>query len=285
MKLRIIQIALLITLLSGVSILSAYGQEKSLNELTVMSYNIQIGANSYVNPEWKLNLFDLDKVAEIIKTQSPDVVLLQEVDRFNPRSAYVDQPQRLADLLGMHWSYGRTVGKDDSDNSAKYGIAILSKYPLAEEMRHPYPPFEDKNGVIQEPRVALADQISWNGQTVNLVCTHFGLSEKEREIQCESLLSFLKTLQGPIILGGDFNSEIGSREMAPLAEKYQEAFGSLHLGKEWSLSFPSGLNSTVDIDHFFFTSDILIHDVKVVHDMSHASDHNPIVARISLKPE
>lgn len=47
-----------------------------------MSYNIQIGVAAAHNPDRTAEGFDLDRIVEIIKDEDPDILALQEVDRF-----------------------------------------------------------------------------------------------------------------------------------------------------------------------------------------------------------
>ena len=63
--------------------------------LKVMSYSIRHGKGL----DGKASL---SRIAEVITKAQPDIVALQGVDRFMPRSGFRDQLKRLAKLLGMH---------------------------------------------------------------------------------------------------------------------------------------------------------------------------------------
>ena len=61
--------------------------------LSVMTYNIHHGAG--VDGE-----VDIQRIADVILEADPDLVSLQEVDRFVERTARADQAQQLEELTG-----------------------------------------------------------------------------------------------------------------------------------------------------------------------------------------
>src|SRR5690242_10620478 len=66
--------------------------------LRVLTYNIHHG-------EGVDRQFDLSRIADVIRSASPDLVALQEVDRNTHRTGNVDQPAELARLMGMHVAF------------------------------------------------------------------------------------------------------------------------------------------------------------------------------------
>lgn len=95
--------------------------------LTVMSFNIHHGVGVD-------GLLNLQRVADVIKTEGVDVVGLQEVDRhWGERSDFVDQAAWLADELDMHVVYGANLDLDPAqpgEPRRQYGTAILSERPI-----------------------------------------------------------------------------------------------------------------------------------------------------------
>ncbi|MGU3470224.1 endonuclease/exonuclease/phosphatase family protein [Paenibacillus sp. D51F] len=70
---------------------------------------------------------DIQRTAAVIAGAGPDIVFLQEVDRFVSRSGGVDQMMRLAELTGLsHVQFGRSIDLEGGE----YGNGILSRYPL-----------------------------------------------------------------------------------------------------------------------------------------------------------
>ena len=55
---------------------------------------------------------NLERVAQLIRETSADVVLLQEVDKGTRRSGGVDQPAVLSRLTGLHVAFGRRLAVD-----------------------------------------------------------------------------------------------------------------------------------------------------------------------------
>src|SRR5438067_1970465 len=72
---------------------------------------------------------NLPRVAELVRSTGADIVLLQEVDRGTNRSGHVDQPAVLARLTGFTASFGKSLDYD----GGLYGIAVLSRWPVARD--------------------------------------------------------------------------------------------------------------------------------------------------------
>jgi endonuclease/exonuclease/phosphatase family metal-dependent hydrolase len=90
--------------------------------LKVMSYNIH-----HANPPSKVGLIDLDAIAAVINKEKPDLVGLQEVDRFTKRSGNIDEAKILAEKTGLHYQFFKAIDYDGGD----YGVAILSRFPIS----------------------------------------------------------------------------------------------------------------------------------------------------------
>ena len=86
--------------------------------LRVMTYNTHasVGSDGSCRPE---------RIAEVIRRYSPDVVALQEVDVGQRRSGGHDQARVLAELtdLSAHFTSAREAG------GGRYGNAILTRHP------------------------------------------------------------------------------------------------------------------------------------------------------------
>jgi endonuclease/exonuclease/phosphatase family metal-dependent hydrolase len=88
---------------------------------------------------------NLAALAARIRAEQPDVVLLQEVDTWrSKRAAYVDQVQALLDGAGLNYGAYASQWKADyvpSDGLGPVdsGNAVLSRWPIAEAVRHALP--------------------------------------------------------------------------------------------------------------------------------------------------
>jgi endonuclease/exonuclease/phosphatase family metal-dependent hydrolase len=88
---------------------------------TVVSWNIERG-------------IQFQKIAATLKSLAPDVVLLQEVDRYCQRSGNRDIARELGEALGMNWISGgefQEVGEARGAPAAVTGQAILSRDTIA----------------------------------------------------------------------------------------------------------------------------------------------------------
>lgn len=177
------------------------------NKLTVLTYNIHHGA-----PE--SGPINLDDIADVIKRSGAEVVALQEVDVNTKRSGNVDQAKKLAELLDMDYYFSRSINFDGGE----YGNAILSKYPLTDKRKFDLPM------PLREPRsVGLATVTLPDGKTFEFGATHFEAGadfSHARLAQSRFLNELSKTLEKPLIIGGDYNAVPNSAEMVELKKGF-----------------------------------------------------------------
>jgi endonuclease/exonuclease/phosphatase family metal-dependent hydrolase len=186
-------------------------------ELRVLTYNIHHG-------EGVDGKFDLPRIAEVIKSASPDLVALQEVDQGTARASGVDQPAELARLTGMQVVFGRNIDFEGGG----YGTAVLSRLPVkahsSVKLRSFYVGTEDH----PEQRGVQIVEIGEPGE-VGLVflCTHLDYrpDERERMASAETIneLAAKKYGDRPMILAGDLNAEPESRVMREFEKRWKIA--------------------------------------------------------------
>jgi len=104
------------------------------HKIKVLTYNIYHGEAFY-----RPGTPNLQEIAKVIDDCQPDLVALQEVDRFTQRSANLggdwcdsaggsrsqDLCAELAKLTGLHGVFGKAMDQHGGD----YGEAILSRHP------------------------------------------------------------------------------------------------------------------------------------------------------------
>nr|MBA2356049.1 endonuclease/exonuclease/phosphatase family protein [Acidobacteriota bacterium] len=114
--------------------------------LRVMTYNIKHGQTNDATcaqppripgqPPFPDCQLDLQASIEVIRTYDPDVIGLQEIDRFWARSDGLDEPAVLAAGLGLeHSCYGANLDHAPDSHALvphQYGTLILSRYPILE---------------------------------------------------------------------------------------------------------------------------------------------------------
>jgi endonuclease/exonuclease/phosphatase family metal-dependent hydrolase len=237
-------------------------------KLRVASYNIRHGQGTD-------NRLDLDRTAALLANLKPDVIGLQEVDNRVNRSKNVDQATFLASRLGMNHAFGSFMDYQ----GGKYGLAILSRYPIVNQHEIRLP---DGN----EPRVALACEIQLPGEkfqtrSVMAVNLHFDWVKDDsfRFAQAEKLLEFLAELEMPYLLIGDFNDTIESRTLKLLARNALEADKPESDQKTFSSTEPR-----TEIDFIFASpkSSWQLQHCRIF-DAPLTSDHRPVVAEFLLK--
>src|SRR5947209_8314647 len=93
--------------------------------MRLLSYNIHKGVGND-------RRYRLERIVQVIKDESPDVICLQEVDCNVRRSRYDDQPRLLADALRAEaYTYQLNVPRKEGG----YGNLILSRWPFRSRHR------------------------------------------------------------------------------------------------------------------------------------------------------
>lgn len=180
--------------------------------LKVMTYNIH-----HANPPSKPGLIDLDAVAEVIKKENPDLVGLQEVDRFTKRSGNIDEIKVLAEKTGMQFQFFKAIDHDGGD----YGVAILSKFPIKDAAKVDLPQV-----VKAEARVLSYATIMLPNKTQLIFAnTHLDATrpDSNRVVQMKSILSALSSKKEAVILVGDLNCEAKAEPIVLLDQQYKRS--------------------------------------------------------------
>lgn len=240
--------------------------------LKVMSYNIHIG-----NPPSKGDGFvDLEATANAIKSAAPDLVALQEVDKFTTRSGpTLDQARRLGELTGMHYYFAKALDRSNGE----YGVAILSKFPIKSTSRYSLPV---NAGTGAELRVVGIVQVDLpNAKKIYFVSTHFDhLAESNRALHSRELLKAIQPYKdAPVIIGGDFNMPASSDTWNILKTELTMGCSSC------PATFPA-TNPNTAIDFLLLNKQAAsyfnIKSYKTVTER-YASDHLPIIAELEYK--
>jgi endonuclease/exonuclease/phosphatase family metal-dependent hydrolase len=236
--------------------------------IKVLSYNIHHGEGT----DGKV---DLERIAAVIRSAEPDVVALQEVDRYTRRTGNVDQAQQLACLTGMQFFFGRTIDYQ----GGMYGNAALARLPVNgfANWALPFTPGREPRGVVQ------LHVYTGNTEAANTIfrffATHLDVNEADRVKAAEALLAITAEEPDlPSLLAGDLNALRDSPPMRKLAEAWQVAGDVLP-------TFPSAA-PTRQIDYILYRPAHRWRVVEVrVLDEAVASDHRPILAVLELLPE
>lgn len=299
-------LALLVLVAGAAALPAALPQrpERELRErrLRVVTYNIKHGQSNASctqpapvpaqPPSPDCNL-DLDQTIAVLRTHTPDIVALQEVDRFWARSAYADQPAVIAAGMQMeHQCFAPNLdhpAHSHSNQSHQYGTAIVSRFPILSCSNTLLTTFSG-----WEQRGILGARIHAGGVAMRVYSTHLqasrtigGVSESaapQRILQVQDIMKLLSDVTDPTVLMGDFNAGSTSTEMTPLASRLLDVWREAGAGS--GNTSPARLTGdpTSRIDYIFVTPQVTIWNVYVPIDSQTrlASDHYPVAAQIAL---
>lgn len=234
--------------------------------LRVMTYNIHVG----VGIDKKL---DLQRIADVINRERPDLVGLQEVDRGVRRTEGKDEIAELAKLTRMDFSFAHNLDYQ----GGQYGVAILSRYLIQQADHQKY-----ENKRETERRGMLRVEVEIDGKKMNFVTTHLDYQyEDGRLFETEQLLRLLDGIAGPLIIAGDFNDEPGGSAYKLMLTKFEDAWLQSK-AKVAGLTFPANKPGK-RIDYIFCrTSDrVRVKKAWVVESL--ASDHLPVMAELEIR--
>lgn len=188
----------------------------------VFFYDVLDGSGPDERPSAQSIGQTLAAVAEVIRDEDPDLVLLQEVDEGAKRTDYEDQAARLLALLGSRYPchtsafYWKAAFVPHPRIRGAVGMKLvtLSKYRITTATRHqlaltPADPvtrqFNLKRAIL-EARLPMA-----NGQEFVALNTHLeafaqGSDTMEKQVaETQALVQRLTDEGYPWVIGGDFN--------------------------------------------------------------------------------
>ncbi|MFL5579148.1 MAG: endonuclease/exonuclease/phosphatase family protein [Gemmatimonadaceae bacterium] len=244
--------------------------------LRVLVYNIHAGKDAG-------GVDNLARVAAIVRESGADVALLQEVDVRTERSGRVDQVAELARLTGMHATFGKSL----DFQGGEYGIAVLSRWPVASREVIPLvtDPLPTRSNGAREPRVAVRAALRAPGGTLALMNTHIDASREEsfRLQEAARLVAASRDTSpgGPrvALAGGDLNSEPESRTQAVLREGgWRDLWPECGAGD--GRSYPARA-PTKRIDYLYAVADVRCDRAEVL--ATEASDHRPVLFTIRIR--
>jgi endonuclease/exonuclease/phosphatase family metal-dependent hydrolase len=225
--------------------------------LKVMTFNIHHGKG--LDGKTDLNRI----LTEILKSEA-DIIALQEVDRFQPRSSFRDQIAILAKGASMYNCYSPSVNFGFS----QYGNAILSKWPIESKI------IINMNGGLERRSILIA-HIKVNGarssdkhtSKFTIVNTHLGVLAQEYKWQMPILCEKLAELAKPAIVLGDFNMEPSNLTMK-IMDPIWHKINLLHP--------QATMQNGKQIDHVFANSGYL--NARAWVQETIASDHHAVIA-------
>ena len=178
---------------------------------------------------------DLDRFALAVKSLDADVLALQEVDRNQARSAGADltalaaeamgaaEHRFVAALSGIPGATWMAAVGDEQPDSAAYGVALLSRYPVRSWQVVRLAPAPMKVPMLfagsrrpelvrDEPRVAVAATIDAPQGPLTVVSTHLTFIGWWNRRQLRKLHQSLAACVRPLVVMGDLNMGLARAE-------------------------------------------------------------------------
>ena len=236
--------------------ISAYSQDY----LRLMSYNIR-------NTKGMDGIHNIQRIANVIINEAPDVVAVQELDSMTTRSGQKYVLGELADRTQMHAIYAPAI----SFQGGKYGIGILSRQKPMGIKIYPLPGRE-------ESRMLMVAEF----KDYYFACTHLSLTEEDRLASLDIIKSSTKKSHKPYFLAGDLNDQPESKFIQALQQDFQILTNTKHA------TFPAP-KPTETIDYIAAwkhnTNDFANLSARVLEEPI-ASDHRPLSVqlRMAIKP-
>ncbi len=228
-------------------------------EFTVATYNVHRWAGLTGGAR-----FEPERATSVIAELGVDVMGLQEVLR--PFSS-ADPLVRIADELQLHVAFVVTR----VHRYGELGNAILSRWPITSLLTL------DLSFGRLERRSAIATEFRGEKGSVTVVATHLALVDRSRDRQVRLLLEHSR-IQGSVVLLGDLNAWRRCKATRAL----ERELPAEHQNLAWPASFTAA-RPLLALDRIYARG------AKVLEIRSHsspsasrASDHLPVVARISL---
>jgi endonuclease/exonuclease/phosphatase family metal-dependent hydrolase len=266
--------------------------------LRIMSYNIKHGQTNASctqtppvpgQPPFPDCNLDLQASIDVIRAHDPDIVGIQEVDRFWARSAYQDEPAVIAAGLGMnHYCYAANLNHQPDSHANvphQYGTVIVSRFPI----------LECTNTLLRrtgnnEQRGLTRALINVRGVPLQFYNTHLHTTAADRLMQTADVAAVIDAAPAtPMVLVGDFNARPTAAEMTPIYSRFLDAWleaGAPTTENPNGNTSPSNLTGfpTSRIDYAFVSPEVTAALTYVPIDSATrlAADHYPVVADIAL---
>ena len=181
------------------SMLAMAASAHSQDYLKLMSYNIR-------NTKGMDNVRNVQRIANVINNEAPDVVAVQELDSMTTRSNQTYVLAEVAERTQMHASYAPAI----SFQGGKYGIGILSKEQPIAIRTFPLPGRE-------EERMLMVAEF----KDYFFACTHLSLTEEDRLASLDIIKNSASTSNKPFFLAGDLNDTPDSKFIKSLQQDFQ----------------------------------------------------------------
>lgn len=202
-----------------------------------------------------------DRLLELVDTEQPDLVFLQEVSR-----------EWLDSIESLHEEYPFSYAQPRYDN---FGIALFSRLPLDSVTHVDSPP-------LDYPTIVAT--LTIDDIPLTLINTHPTIpltrqGVEARNEQLQSVAEIVNTTSGAVILSGDFNTSIWGPSYRKLLEAtgLRDARRGTGILPTWPTLMPFAM---IPIDHALVSGEIGV--VEIRSGARIGSDHLPLILAFSV---
>ncbi len=251
----------------------------SSSQLRVLQYNIHHGGYGTDGR------YDTNRVATWIVKMAPDVVMLNEIEKYTGWGNQ-NQPEIYKALLesktGKTWYYLFAQEYGDWTSNGK-GNLILSRVPFTSK---------DRKALTYNGDRSIAEaSITWNGRPITFMVTHLDPdSQSLRDKQASEIASWAASEPENKILTGDMNAWPDQSSIAQINKYFYDSWAvAASKGKAIAFSGNSGETKKGRIDYIFYSkgaSHLSVISSQVYDTRSSSgvmpSDHRPVLTTFSV---
>ncbi len=215
-------------------------------------------------------------IAEIIMREKPDIVAFQEIDSNSFWNGRFHHGQFLADKTAFKNIF---VGSHQLGAQLDYGTGLMTHYDLSDSQSIRF-----KKPFARPSKGFVLSTIQWpelDNVSVDIVSVHLDfLSHAGRHLEMETLTRVLANRDNLRIIMGDFNMEYEERHA--LIPKLSEEL-DLHTWRPYETELVTFKKMGTRLDWVLVSKDFKFISFKILDDA--ISDHQPVVAELTLLPE
>ena len=235
---------------------------------------------------WSIRL--ATRVADMVDQEAPDVINFQEVMEAEVDLGFFPTLSELAEKLRFHHIYfGPVYSMQFMGRRAEWGNGIISNLAFEDKntifTNHGYKENisfeEDDYNVRNFQHVVVRDQ---NDKPVHIL-NHHGYHVPEHKNgneftlkACQQIDDYAKSLDGPVIITGDFNLDPTSESLTVLNDHFRNLTTEFHL----ETTRTDLTHKTEACDYIFVNDKVIVKDFHASSVV--ASDHQGLVLEFEL---
>ena len=232
--------------------------------------------------------YDPNRIISVVTKINPDIISLNEVERWNSYSQGADGVELYRSLLeqktGVRWYAWHAQAYGVWDDKGLINV-VYSKIPFSATYRHIY-----SAGTLKSVGGVT---ITFNGRPINFMTTHFDpYSASYRLTQARELVTYMRGFAENRIVVGDFNDQSYDAPITTMTASYFDAWAEAKKSGIASAppDNPEGNTRNSRIDYIFYSrgeQHLTLRKVQVVETRDAngvmPSDHRPVVAEFLVQ--